>query len=296
MRVRSLTLTLALAIGCTAVGCKSAPKLPWFGAKDSAAATATTATEAPQLPSEIAKKAEGLAANPVNITTSPTAAATPAAASTAPSYTATSINAYPNTGVKSYLPSSTAPNSTEPGSTASSSIAATASTTPNSMATQKSALPYDPNSVPPAPATLASTAAPTTPAAPIDRYGMSSADRYTNAYPTTSAISTTTPASTSVSTNIASTTTTSGVPFASNPESATLGDRYATQAVPAGTQVSTASPNLGSSTVQPASAIASLQPYRPGGTTSYPGTSANYEVATRPGATTATGTNPGVYR
>ena len=60
MRVRVITLGLALAICCSSVGCKSAPKMSWWKSGDKAAAT-TTAQAGPQLPSEIAKQAEGLA-------------------------------------------------------------------------------------------------------------------------------------------------------------------------------------------------------------------------------------------
>jgi hypothetical protein len=298
MRVRILTLGLALVIGGSAIGCKSAPKLPWFKSANTAtagAATATTASNAPQLPSEIAKQAEGLAAgvDPVKITTPSAATTAKAVGGAAPAYTATAApSAYPTTGAQDYLSSSAAALKSAAGST----VAGTA-------AAAKGSLPYDPMAVPPSSTTAASSPA-SAPAA--DRYGMPSQDRYANTYPTATPAYTPTsyPASTALAPPTATqsaavmpaTPATSSVPFPSNPDSASLGDRYATQSMPAASPVSTAVPSY-TTPVQPASAVASVQPYRPGGTGSYPGTSANYEVATRPGSTsTGTNTSGTLYR
>lgn len=301
MRVRNLTLSLALVMSCTAIGCKSAPKLPWFSTADktaeSAAAVAQTTTQAPKLPSEIAKQAEGIStSDPVKIATAPAAASTaPAATTKAPAYTATNISPYPNTGAQGYLPTSP--------TTSAATTATTAATT-----AVKSALPYNPAAVPPVANSTVATNAATTSPVQSDRYGTSpSADRYSNAY-TPSPVAATTPTSypatapTDTTTPTSSSPATSGVPFASNPGSSSLGDRYATQNTPIAQPVDAASPttntapSYSASPVQPASAVASVQPYRPGGTSSYPGTSANYEVATKPGTTTPSGQNAPLYR
>lgn len=288
MRVRILTLSLALVIGVNAIGCKSAPKLPWFSSASTTtagASAATMASTAPQLPSEVAKQAEALAAaDPVKITT-------PAPQTTA----ATKPGAYPSTGAKDYL-------STSPAAL----MTAASPTVSNVATTTKSALPYDPNAVP-ASSTASMGPASTTPAS-TDRYGMLNQDRYANAYPatTSSPVSNSYPNTTTPSAPFAplivSTTpevpmeVNAGAPYASNPESTSLGERYATQNVLTASPVG-ATPSNYSAQVQPASAVASVQPYRPGGTSSYPGTSASYEVATQP-TSTSTGIPAGgtVYR
>lgn len=273
MRVGIFTLSLALVIGGSAVGCKSAPKLPWSKTADTApagASTSTMAAGAPQLPSEIAKQAEGLAANdPVKITTPSTPA------NTAP----TTPSGYPSTGAKDYLANAGAVSSP-----------ATGPTVANTVAPTKSALPYDPSAVPPPPAAMAST---TPTGAQENRYGIPSADRYANAYPTTAPaeypVTGTAPTqSTAAAPATPNAPVTSSAPFGSSPTSAGLGDRYATQGAPAESVINSGATN-DSTSVQPASAVASVQPYRPGGTSSYPGTSANYEVATRPDSTSAGG-------
>jgi len=306
MRVRILTLGLALVIGCGSLGCKSAPKMPWGKTVDKSAAAPTTAVAgAPQLPSEIAKQTEALAnADPVKITTpmvkapvvkNSVATATPTSVGgAAPAYSAASTapSSYPSTGAQSFVP----PTSTA----ASSPKAAPTSAVIGSMAASK-ALPYDPTKVPPA--ATSSVAAPSAAmaAAPAqaDRYGMAAQDRYAaNTYPTTttpayapaSYPTTAAPSTTPTTNTVASTPASASVPFAANPGSPSAGDRYATQMTPAASPVGTTLPN-NSPPVQPASAVASVQPYRPGGTTSYPGTSANYEVATRPGTTSTTPSN-----
>jgi hypothetical protein len=227
----------------------------------------------------------------VKITTTPAATTAKTAGTAAPSYAANSMpSSYPSTGAQDYLSNSAV------------ALKSAASTTvANSAAAVNSAMPYNPAAVPPSTSTTASaTAGSATPS--TDRYGVSSQDRYANAYPTT------TPAYTPgsfptgaapngpTSASAASTVTpTSNAPIASNPTSTTLNDRYATQSLstsPVGATV----PSY-TTPVQPASAVASVQPYRPGGTSSYPGTSANYEVATRPGSTnTSTVTNGTIYR
>jgi S-DNA-T family DNA segregation ATPase FtsK/SpoIIIE len=284
MRVRVLTLSLALVISGSTIGCKSAPKLPWFSSADTAktgAAASTTASAAPTLPSEIAKQTEALAAgaDTVKITTAPASTTAKTAGGAAPAYTP---SAYPSTGAQDYLSNSAAALKT-----------AASSTLASAATTAKSSLPYNPAAVPPSTSTTVSTPADAVPSA--DRYGLPSQDRYANTYPTTPAY---TPGSfpTSTAPNPSDPTTPSSVPYAANPSAAPLGDRYAAQNIPSAGPT-TVVPSSTTPTVQPASAVASVQPYRPGGTSSYPGTSANYEVATRPGSTsTSTATNGTLYR
>ncbi len=316
MRVRILTLGLALVMSSSSLGCKSAPKTSWWKTADKSDAASTAAVAgAPQLPAEIAKQAEALAGgDPVKITTpavtsAPAATMTKASGGTAPATTAPLYSAataapssYPSTGAKSLVPTN--------------SVAATPAPTTKTAGTgvlgsiaASKTLPYDPTSVPPAaPSSAAlSTALPTAPAQ-TDRYGVSSQERYANTSPTTTTpahspasypaintvpttIATSAPTS-PVTSTVASTPAPASVPFAANP---TTGNRYATQTIPVASPVSTALPS-NSPPVQPASAVASVQPYRPGGTTSYPGTSANYEVATRPGTTSTTPSSSAQYR
>lgn len=288
MRVRVITIGLALAIGCSSLGCKSAPKMSWWKSGDKAEATTTAQAGAPQLPSEMAKQAEALAtaATPVQISTPAATAAVPALKSTAPAYTASTAapSAYPSTGAPGYVPTTSASTSTAASS--------------KSIAAVSSALPYNPAAVPPAASSaIASTAAATNAAASAqaDRYANAAQDRYaypassTPAYPTTPTASYPMTASTpapAAPQSLAATPATS-VPFASNPNSTTSDNRYATQPAPTNTPISTNVPST-STPVQTASAMASVQPYRPGGTSTYPGTSASYEVATRPDTTTNT--------
>jgi hypothetical protein len=291
MRVRVLTLSLALVIGAHAIGCKSAPKLPWFSSANTAtagASAATTASAAPQLPSEIAKQSEGLTgADPVKITMAPAATMAKTAGGAAPGYIATP-NTYPSTGAQDYLSNSAAAMNTASGATAA-----------NVAGGAKSSLPYDPTAVPPTSIATASTPA-NSAVATADRYGMSSQERYGNTYPASTPAYTpgSFPTSSTPNTTQATTATSaaSSVAFASSPGTPSTGDRYATGGAPPASPVSSTVPSY-SAPVQPASAVASLQPYRPGGTSSYPGTSANYEVATRPGSTsTSTATSSTSYR
>lgn len=292
MRVRVLTLSLALVVGSSAIGCKSAPKLPWFSSADTAkagAAAATTASVPPKHPSEIAKQSEALAAgaDPVKITTAPATTTAKTAGTAAPAYTAGSMpHSYPSTGAQDYLASSAA-----------ALKSAASQTVANSVATTNTALPYNSAAVPPSATTTASTPAGSAATPSVDRYGLSSQDRYANAYPATTPAYTpgsfptgTAPNVSTSSTTVPATTLASSEPSsASNTNSASLDDRYATRSTPTTSVYSTP--------VQPASAVASVQPYRPGGTSSYPGTSASYEVATRPDSTsTNTNTGGNLYR
>jgi len=268
MRVRILTASLAVVIGCAALGCKSAPKMAWWSSsKDSSKVESTAvAHAAPQLPSEIAKQADGMnSANPVQISTAP--AFTPNATSAAPPYIA-SAGTYPSTGAQSYVPTTTSP----------------AASTATTMTASSSGLPYNPNAVPaaksaPSDQSLAvSSATPSSNAPLADRYGNSYSQSSEPIAPTTAGAA----PNFSAPTNTMATASTI---TASN----SLGDRYSMSSTP-----TSASPVMSPASepqqVQTASAIASAEPYRPGGTGTYPAiaaTNARYEVATRPATPTS---------
>ena len=295
MRGTILTASLAVLVGVGSVGCKSMPSFPWAKTANNSNADATAVTRtAPALPSDVAIKTEGLAAN----STAPTGGtAAPYVATAAP---AVSPAGYPNTGAPSY----------------SSTIASTA---PAVQAKNDSNLgtidmPYNPNTVPPA-ATVA--AAPPTAAPPT-------ANRYAapapSSYPTTSTLSNSAPQNTDAGSRYATQTASSTSPAASSASSyapattqatapptnnnfgATLasatgavGDRYSqpssTGSAPAA-QPSTTAGNFPTSQEQ---AVATSEPYRPGGTSTYPGAASappNYEMASRPEApASATGSS-----
>lgn len=287
MRVRILTASLAVVIGCGTLGCKSAPKMSWWSSKDTAKTeTTAVAHAAPQLPSEIAKQSEAInTANPVQISTAPAFATTSNTGGTAPAFAATTApaGAYPSTGAQSYVPTTT------------SQAAASAASTIASSNT----LPYNPNAVPAAktPPNVQSIAA--TPSAgmnssaPADRYGNSYAQStasFTATTPTTNAAPTTqgTLSAAADSYPNFSSPTNTHVASPTSAGSNVLGDRYAMSSSPSVAAPAMSAPSE-SQQVQTASAIASTEPYRPGGTGTYPAmaaSNARYEVASRPSAPT----------
>lgn len=275
MRVRILTVSLAVVIGCAALGCKSAPKMAWWSSSKDAAKVESTAVAhaAPQLPSEIAKQAESMnSADPVQISTAPAFkpnanAAASGATEAAPPFVA-SAGAYPSTGAQSYVPTTTSP----------------AASTATTMTASSSGLPYNPNAVPaaksaPSAQSLADSSATPSSNAPL-------ADRYGNSYSQSS--EPTAPTTSGAVPNFsapANTMATASTSSASNG----LGDRYSMSSTPKSASPVT-SPSSEPQQVQTASAIASAEPYRPGGTGTYPAiaaTNARYEVATRPTSPTS---------
>jgi hypothetical protein len=296
MRGTILAVSLAVLVGVSSVGCTSMPSLAWWKTADNSNANATAvARAAPALPSDVAIQNEGLVTN-----TAPATGNTPApyVATAAPVVTPTG---YPNTGAPSFT--STTPSVAQVGPAINDSNLGTIN------------LPYNPNGVPPA-ATVAEAppaAAPTTPS----RYATPSTPDYppTNTSagnlpqiadagsrygPQTAA--NTTPAfnqapAPSVAPSYAPPTAQAYVPptnggYGATQISATgeIGDRYAQ---PAPTQAPAEQPAtvpVSASTGQ-GQAIATSEPYRPGSTSTYPGatgTTSNYEVATRPEASTTT--------
>ena len=281
------------------VGCKTTEKLAfWKSSENTQTESEVLARSAPALPSQIARQAEALAATGVNITPSsapggvaapysapPVAAPTTTLASTAPP------SSYPSTGVEGY-----APVTTQQTPVASSPSSDKLGTIP---------MPYNPNSVP-APPTTAPGPSPTV--APTDRYATAptvgggvaashsqpttttaapsfsaSQDRY-GSYPKTQAsispATTTSPAAIAPASTTpvqqASTSRAPGAPVYTNTNTpSTLQDRYGSQSV------ASAAPGLAQS--QPITPTPSAAPYRPGGTSDYPGQNA-MEVASRPSA------------
>ena len=263
MRVKILTASLAVVVGCGALGCKSAPKMAWWSSsKDAKVESTAVAHAAPQLPSEVAKQAEGVnPVDPLQISTAPAFAATtnPVKSSVAEAALA---SAYPSTGAPSYVPTKSVATTTSPSS---------------------SAMPYNPNAVPAAKTTtpeqsMAATTNLNSSPAPDDRYG----NRYTQNTEPAAALASASETSSypDFSAPVNNLATSPAMPVSSN-----LGDRYATAAasVAPSKTIEPSEPQQ----VQTASAIAASDPYRPGGTGTYPsmGTAnASYEVANRPAA------------
>jgi len=319
-----LTAGLAAMVGVSAIGCKSMPSLAWWKTtkKNDVGATAL-AQSAPALPSDVAIKTEGLAA----ATAAPTGGmAAPFAASAAPSMgTITSGGSasgvtpasYPNTGIPAGYPTTSASNvagnvptnypSTSPSS---------ASAPPANYANMGSiAMPYNPNAVPPAATTASAPAAPapsadryatapspslSTPSTPSmstssnmsastassgdagSRYGAPTASTAAPAYNTSTAVSapsyTADPIQSTPPAGAGSTSPTSAV-----------GDRYAQAST---TPAATTPPPTSNQTVSQTAATS--QPYRPGGTGTYPGATEaeeNLELAARPETSTTGTTN-----
>lgn len=262
MRITALAVSTVVLFSTVSIGCKSAPKMAWWKNSD---AEKVAATEAPALPSEVAQQASNLAgADPVQISSAPAAVSGGAA----PAFT-TSPSGYPDTGAPSYVP-------------ATGQVSVPAS---NSPAAMSQTMPYDPSSVP-APNYNATTSVAQSTAVPAatsgERYGASAAMGATSpatAYPAPQAASGYTGTSMAAQQDLAA------AAASPEPKASGVGSRYAQSAIANTTQQTApyggAESNDG---VQPASAVASTQPYRPGGTSSYPGSeagNASYEVATR---------------
>ncbi len=285
---------ILVALGISSIGCKSMPSLTWWktASKTNIESTAVAHT-APELPSEIAIQTEALAAT----TASPASAATSVAAP----YSATAPTAYPSTGAPSFTP---AP--------ASNTVAAAPASNSNLGSI---AMPYNPNAVP-APAQAATE--PAIPAASADRYAAAPpAASYTPANTATATITTSSPAATggypipeshlnnqmaSAPANPAGSSTkspiSSGQQFGSSAPQTTgsttlasatsgLGNRYGnTQvAAPVAAQPSYTAPPTTTPQAPAQTSVASSEPYRPGGTSTYPGDTLSQpalEVASRP--------------
>jgi hypothetical protein len=306
MRGTILAASLAVLVGVSSVGCKSMPSLTWWKTADNSNANATAvARNAPALPSDVAIQTEGLAINTApatgNTAAPYVATAAPYVATAAPVVTPTG---YPNTGAPSFT----------------SATAGVAQVVPakddSNLGTIS--LPYNPNGVPPAETVAAAppVAAPTTPsryatpptpdyppantpagnlpqfADASSRYGTQTAANTTPVYNLAPAPS--------AAPSYAPPTAQASVPPTDGGYGTTLinatgeiGDRYAQSATTALTQDPAEQPAAVPSyaSTGQGQAIATSEPYRPGSTSTYPGatgTTSNYEVATRPEASTTT--------
>lgn len=308
-----LTAGLAALVGVSSLGCKSMPSLAWWktASKD---APATAVAQAPALPSDVALKTEGLAAAaptaPVGGTAAPFKATTAASGVTPASY--------PNTGVPASYPTTSTPTMA---SAAPTNYPSTTSSTAPSQSTNASnlgsiAMPYNPNAVPP---TAKVAAAPAAAPQPADRYATAS----TPSFSTTNNVSATSTGFGDGGSRYGASSTTTSTPAYSAPApsftpepiqtgstpmaspsstpASAVGDRYAQAATtpapttPTQTPTTTASSSAPTTSSQPVAqtvtqTAATSDPYRPGGTSTYPGakTSENqYEVATRPETTSS---------
>jgi len=303
MRKTILTASLAAWVGVSAIGCKSMPSLTWWKtAKKNDAASTAVAHTAPALPSDVAIQTEGLAAAK---TAAPTGTAAPFASTAAPfaSTTASGVTpaAYPNTGVPGY-PTTSAPSFTSnvPASYPSTSPSGFASTPTANLGSI--ALPYNPNAAPPA-ATIATAPAATAPSA--DRYTATSTPSFSTSNNLSTSAAPYGDTSSRYGSQTASTASTApsytpvSIPTKTAPannigasQTGAVGDRYA-QAAATTAAVTTAPPaqTAPKASSQPITqTVATGEPYRPGGTSSYPGASQeeqNYELAARPKGTNA---------
>ena len=315
MRTKMIAVGLVALMGLGTVGCKTASKMAWWKTADNAAAdTAVLAHTAPTLPSEVARQADALAATEVNITTdgvpgknvaAPFVPGMPAIPRANPPVAgahvaATSVPTYPNTGASSLVPSLTG---ASPAQTAS-VPAASQGDTLGSVA-----MPYNPQAVPASPAASQSVAIAQNPS--LDRYANNS-----SSVPTAALSSSTTPSAGltppaigypstgSTSDRYGTTPAISQQPVGSQPAGAleqvaeappaTLTtptppvnsgvDRYGSVAT---TQPGSIPPALANNMpITPTPEVATA-PFRPGGTSDYPGQVA---VASRPSPATSSNT------
>ena len=316
MRGTIFTVSLAVLVGVSSVGCKSMPSLTWWKTASTTDANATAAAHtAPALPSDVAIQSEGLAAN-VATTTGGSAAPYVPTAAPAVSPAPYPNTQYPNTGAPSYS------------STVASSAVATPASNNSNLGTID--MPYNPNVVPPAAtaapaATVAAAPAATAPTA--QRYGTTATPSYAATNTLSSGVSQHSDAGSRYASQGGSGTKSpySAAPAASpapsyapataqstappvNNYGATLtsatggvGDRYAQPATTTSAptaQASTTMGNFPASPVQTTQAVATSGPYRPGATSTYPGVAgepSSYEMASRPESPAlATGTGSSV--
>jgi len=307
MRKVSFIISFTTLMALSSAGCKTAPQLAWWKTADkSAVESSAVVRHAPELPSDIAMQAEGLAGSATkqvaseapNFQSNPVVATSSAPAFQSAAVAATSSSAYPDTGAAAFS-STTAPMAKHP------SMAASA--VPSKQSNLGSiAMPYNPAAVPPAVKAATPSAVPAHAAA--DRYassavpsthlssgggGMHSAPSGISAPPLPSnGLATTldspvagnrygSPASVALP-------TATTLPVTHSPGRG--GDRYASAStlvsppVSAGTMPSRAVENV----VATASA-----PYRPAGTSSYPESGATQTpiaVANRPASPTSNAT------
>ena len=259
MRKTAITVGLLVLSASTSVGCKSTSKLAWW--KSNKTDETALAHAAPELPSDAAKKAEGVqvagAAAPFK----------PANTTGSSSVAAKGGSGYPSTDAPAFTPNAVT------------QVAGGTTPTAGSTITAGAAGPYDP-AVTPAPKVSIPAVATTG----NDRYGMGSTD----ATSTSSVAATTTPAY-----GQAPSGATSAPPsYSPTSDLAGVASHYGAPAG-ASTMPATAATTPGVPNYSPApitlASTASTQPYRPGGTSSYdPPRTDDVRVATRPESPTST--------
>ena len=308
---------LALLFVVSTTGCKSMPSLTWWktASKTEAADSTALAHGAPQLPSEVALEAERANAAQVAAASSITVTAPPYVSTGAPSinpsvYPSTSAPAFKASTTTEQVAATTAPPAKNPnlGSIAlpynpdavpppapSTTTLAQASAPTDRYGSTTAAAPQPPTSFgapsnPAIPAGGSSFSSSSTSAGLGDRYASASVSPGTSDFDPVSA-SPSTPAAPSPTTpsNFSSQ---AAPAFAAVPAggSSQLGDRYS-QAASSSYEPAAATPPSPSQAPAAASAtmsnqsVATTGPYRPGGTSSYPGAQAAqpaYNVAARP--------------
>jgi hypothetical protein len=289
MKKKTVAAGLLALAASSSLGCKTTPKLAFWKSND-AEATAI-AHEAPAMPSEAAKLAasQGAASRAAGGDAAPFVPSGGAIASTMPA-------SYPSTDAPAFTP--------DIASRAASAATATAAPSTNALTTGNlgsiAAAPYDPTR-PPRP-TVATTG-PATSTLPASRYGAASTASPFGA-PPTGAIAAAGAASESVPglppiggvDSAASRYASVGATAPTSPTTAAWDSavsRYGSAATAANnaalgaaTTANNAASAVASVTTQPAPATtAAAQPYRPGGTGTYPSTSPTQpavQVATRP--------------
>ncbi|MCG8449424.1 MAG: hypothetical protein MI725_07585 [Pirellulales bacterium] len=303
MRKKILAIGLVAVMGLGSAGCQTVEKLAWWKtAENSAAESAVLAHSAPALPADLAKQAEGFAANQVNITPGEVNGGGSAApyvpnATVPPANAAVANNAapaYPSTGVGSYT--AAVPPQT-------SVVAAARSANLGSVA-----MPYNPNAVPAAPAATSAPAPPIS--SGIDRYTSAPASHSTPAFNAAAVAATPQPSNfatryeaptrtaapaytmASPSQQSAATTppvNTASVPGTPGSPATASGDRYGSYGTPAAAPATPAfAQNTQNTAITPTPSAA---PYRPGGTSDYP-TRGAIELATRPAEPVGTNATP----
>ena len=293
MRGKVLAASLAVLFVGSSIGCKSGPSMAWWkSSSKTAEESEVLAHSAPELPSEIAKQVEEVAA-----------ATTPAESGgeAAPFVPSVSTPAVANVATAAPAAPAPYPSTEAPKFTPTTATAAATPADPSSANLGSVAMPYNPNAVPPAaaatpaaaPATVdryANVAVPSNNVAPAASYPNSVAPRYGEQV--ASAPASAQSAETQVAATTTSTTSTEATAPAPTAVTASLGDRYAQAAMPAAevpVDNSLASPVTPTPTT-----VAESSPYRPGGTSTYPAvgdTQTAVQVATRP-ATAVESTQP----
>ncbi|NOY42345.1 MAG: hypothetical protein GXP26_10980 [Planctomycetes bacterium] len=251
----------------------------WRTAGKDAPEAEVLARSAPDLPSEIAKQVEGLAASTSEQIAGGVAAPFVPGSSTLPAATvatATNPGPYPSTAAPSFTP-------TTPTTAAVPAAPATANL--GSLA-----MPYNPNAVPPA----AATATPVTAPATVDRYASASTPSNVStpgnnaalpaaSYPSTASRygqQVASAAGAAMNMPMAQTAT---PPTSASGIAAKLGDRYAAAVPAASLPINNSLAEPATPTIPPITAVTEATPFRPGGTSTYPAAvQSPMQVATRP--------------